>query len=70
MAREYASYLLRLWRTRQPDRTGPTVWCAEAECIQTGERRRFLEPSALLAFLNLNQSQGEDNDPSEMDDAT
>ncbi len=56
----YTSYLVRVWQQRRPDQPGPAVWRAEAEHIQTGQRRRFDDPQALWTFLN---QPGEQNEP-------
>ncbi len=62
-SRDYASYLLRLWRVDQAPQidaaewTGAlnfrasTAWRASLESTQTGERKNFGSLEELLAFL-------------------
>jgi hypothetical protein len=47
-AREYQSYLLRLWRTSS---RGKPTWRASLDSAQTGERRGFADLTSLLVFL-------------------
>jgi hypothetical protein len=56
----YTSYLVRVWQQSRPDPAEPAVWHAEAEHIQTGQRRRFDDPQALWTFLN---QPGEHHEP-------
>jgi hypothetical protein len=60
----YTSYLVRVWQQRRPDQPGPAVWHAEAEHIQTGQRRSFDDPQRLWAFLN---QPGEQDEPATND---
>jgi hypothetical protein len=46
--RDYASFLLRLWRTQED---GQFVWRASLESTVEGERLNFPRLEALLAFL-------------------
>lgn len=55
----YTSYLVRMWQQSRPDHPEPAVWRAEAEHIQTGQRRRFDNPADLWAFLNWPGAQNE-----------
>lgn len=51
MAREhfdYASYLLRFWRTEED---GQLVWRASLESTLDGQRLNFPNPEALMVFL-------------------
>jgi hypothetical protein len=45
---EYASYLLRLWRT---ERDGRPVWHASLEGTFDGQRLNFSSLEALISFL-------------------
>jgi hypothetical protein len=45
---DYASYLLRLWRT---ERDGRPVWHASLEGTADGQRLNFSSLDALVAFL-------------------
>jgi hypothetical protein len=45
---DYHAYLLRLWRTRQADRS---VWRASLEDPHTGERRGFASLAQLVDYL-------------------
>lgn len=56
----YTSYLVRMWQQSRPDQPGAAVWRAEAEHIQTGQRRTFDDPQRLWAFLN---QPGEQDEP-------
>lgn len=46
---DYASYLLRLWRTGEGE---PSAWRASLESTLTGQRRNFPNLEALFTFLN------------------
>lgn len=59
----YTSYLVRVWQQSRPDQPGAAIWRAEAEHIQTGQRRRFDDPQALLAFLQQQNQPGEHDEP-------
>lgn len=63
----YTSYLVRVWQQSQPDQPDAAVWHAEAEHIQTGQRRRFLDPNDLWAFLNQQNQPGEHDEPQTYD---
>ena len=58
---DYASYLLRLWKVEEQERT---VWLASLENALTGERKNFASLAALVKFLQerfgdlANSSQG------------
>ncbi len=56
----YTSYLVRMWQQSRPGAPEPAVWRAEAEHIQTGQRRTFDDPQRLWAFLN---QPGEQDEP-------
>lgn len=61
----YTSYLVRMWQRSRPNQPGAVIWHAEAEHIQTGQRRTFDDPQRLWAFLNQAGEQDEPatNDP-------
>lgn len=63
----YTSYLVRMWQQSRPDQPGAAVWHAEAEHIQTGQRRRFLDPNDLWAFLNQPSQSGAHDEPQTYD---
>ncbi len=46
---DYASYLLRLWKTGQ---VGAPTWRASLESARDGQRVSFANLEALIAFLN------------------
>jgi hypothetical protein len=49
---EYASFLVRLWRERNPERLEPVAdWQGEVERIQSGQRWTFDTLDDLLGFL-------------------
>jgi hypothetical protein len=49
---EYASFLVRLWRERNPDEPEPdAAWCSEVEHIQSGQHWAFVTLDELLDFL-------------------
>lgn len=56
---DYASYLLRLWRTSGEEKT---VWRASLESPHTGERLGFASLDDLFDFLR--QQTGVSSDPS------
>lgn len=57
---EYASFLIRLWRERSPERQEPTAdWRSEVEHIQSGRRWTFSTLDEMLGFL---RRQAEDPD--------
>jgi hypothetical protein len=58
----YTSYLVRVWQQSRPDQPDAAVWHAEAEHIQTGQRRRFLDPQDLWTFLNPPSQPGDNNE--------
>ena len=45
---DYASYLLRLWKMKEQERT---VWLASLESALTSERKNFASLAALVQFL-------------------
>ena len=47
--RDYASFLLRLWRSQEG---GRSAWRVSLDSTETGERKNFATLRALLAFLN------------------
>ena len=46
--RDYASYLLRLWRAEEQ---GRAIWLASLENTLTSERKNFASLAALVKFL-------------------
>jgi steroid delta-isomerase-like uncharacterized protein len=48
---QYASFMLRLWRTHRPELSGNANWQSEIQHIQTGQRWSFHTIDALLNFL-------------------
>ncbi len=63
----YTSYLVRIWQQSSPDQPDAAIWHGEAEHIQTGQRRRFLDPNDLWTFLNPQNLSGEHDDPQTTD---
>lgn len=59
----YTSYLVRMWQQSLPDQPSASIWRAEAEHIQTGQRRCFHDPQELWAFLSQPAQPGEQNEP-------
>jgi hypothetical protein len=59
----YTSYLVRMWQQSRSDNPRAAVWHAEVEHIQTGQRRRFLDPNDLWSFLNPHNQTGEQDAP-------
>lgn len=59
----YTSYLVRMWQQSRPGHPEQAGWRAEAEHIQTGQRRRFDDPQELWAFLNQPTQPGEHHEP-------
>ncbi len=59
----YTSYLVRMWQHGRPDQPGAAIWRAEAEHIQTGQRRDFHDPQELWAYLNQPRQPGEHDAP-------
>ena len=57
-ARQYASYLVRIWQRR--DRAGGQneAWLADVEHIQTGVRRRFYRVDDVWEFLRRHAKEG------------
>ena len=50
---QYASFLVRLWRTAEPESDGSSGdWQGEVEHIQSGLRVTFASPVQLLQFLS------------------
>jgi hypothetical protein len=49
---QYASFLIRLWRSTTPEPAGPrTDWHGEIEHIQSGRRLAFASVSELCELL-------------------
>ena len=50
---QYASFLVRLWRTAEPESGGSSGdWQGEVEHIQSGRRSAFASPTELWEFLS------------------
>ncbi len=59
---QYHSYLVRLWRNREPTDSQLSLYRAEVEHIQTGQRHHFHTPADLYAFLHQPTPAGEQNE--------
>lgn len=57
---QYASFLVRLWRSTTPEPTGlRTAWHGEVEHIQSGRRLAFASVSELCELLSQPFGAGE-----------
>ncbi len=58
--KDYASFLLRLWRAQEH---GRPIWRASLESTQTGQRQNFTDLECLIAFLKSQfEACGQDNE--------